>query len=179
MQRELARYIPDTYFPIRLPYRMQGHFVTARTVALSLRWILTGSDCLLGCRNRAYVARGYSQPPSIENFATHPFFQEMEAKEVGSSAASGEATQSAAVQGAKPAASAAKALQSSAATPAAASAPAPPAQLFDLLSLHDVSSVPPDLPCTCLLSLHHQFGGNPCAVGVHPKNEAAAFYQRH
>ncbi|BDA46427.1 probable ADP-ribosylation factor GTPase-activating protein AGD5 at N-terminal half [Coccomyxa sp. Obi] len=91
-------------------------------------------------RNRAYVARGYSQPPSIENFATHPFFEEMKAKETGSSSAPEEASQSAAAQpsaGAKPAAPAAKALHSAAAVSAAASAPAPPAQLFDLLSLHD------------------------------------------
>ena len=116
----------------------------------------------MGCRNRAYVARGYSQPPSIENFATHPFFREMEAKEAGTSAAPEEASQSAAAQ---PGAAGKPAMP--AATSAPASAPAPPAQLFDLLSLHDVSLSSPKLPTYwrgCLLSIPNLFWGDLCAV---------------
>lgn len=95
------------------------------------------------CRNQAYAACGYSQPPSIENAASHPFLKELEAKEAGGSATPEEAGRTAAAQPSaapKPSAVAAKPLQPPASTAKPAPVAAPqPAQLFDLLSLHDVS----------------------------------------
>ncbi|KAK9906359.1 hypothetical protein WJX75_000511 [Coccomyxa subellipsoidea] len=96
-------------------------------------------------RNQAYAARGYSQPPSIENAANHPFLKELEAKEAGGSARPEEAGRTAAAQPSaapKPSAVAAKPLQPPASTAKPAPVAAPqPAQLFDLLSLHDAPAV--------------------------------------
>ena len=95
------------------------------------------------CRNQAYAARGYSQPPSIENAGHHPFLKELEASEAGGSAAAKETAHTAAAQpsaAAKPSTVASKPSQPPVSTAKAAPAAAPqPAQLFDLLSLHDVS----------------------------------------
>lgn len=116
---------------------------TARSSNERQRKVRVQTSFLVFCRNQAYAARGYSQPPSIENAANHPFLKDLEAKENGGSQAAEETSQAGAAQpstAAKPPAVASRPLQLPASTAKAAPAAAPqPAQLFDLLSLHDVS----------------------------------------
>lgn len=107
------------------------------------------------CRNRAYAARGFSQPPSIENAASHPFLKELDAKESDKSPAADEASPASAAQqsaAARPAVAAPKAVRAPAAAPVlAAASAAPPAQLLDLLSLDDVSKLPLRAPQSSIM----------------------------
>ena len=96
------------------------------------------------CRNRAYADRAYSSPPSIENAAQHPFLRQFDEAEDGDSA-EGAAAGSEAEQRSRTATPVPQAIpapatkQAAAAAQAKAAAEKPPAQLFDLLSMDDVS----------------------------------------